>query len=110
MSILSADEDKQEEVLKHIDKMADGTIGHIASTILTKDVLEELKSDFQKAKEKAKNSRKRADVSKAIFAAAAIRDGVYSTRGRKFMRTAGLNGKARAAWGRMQGLNWMSEE
>lgn len=110
MNILADTPDKLGNALKGVDKIASGTIPHIAPFIITKDELEELKSAYESGKEKAKNSDKLGDVNKAIYTTACYRDAVYVTRGRKFMRTSGLNGKARAAWGRAECLNWMKGE
>jgi hypothetical protein len=107
MSILSDKGAKQEAVLKEVTAIASGTIPHIKPTIYKKEDLKEIESAYKSAKEKAKNSDKVGDICKAIFTTANYRDAVYATRGRKYMRTSGLNGKARAAWGRCEGLDWM---
>lgn len=107
MSILSNSADKQEKVLREISSIASGTIPHIKPTVYTSDDIDELKSDHENFGEKAAESTFAGDICKAIFATANYRDAVYSTRGRKFMRVVGLNGKARAAWGRMESLDWM---
>lgn len=107
MSILSAKSSEQEAALKEVSAIAAGTIPHIKPTIYKKDELDKLQEAYKQSKEKAKDSDKIGDICKAIFTTANYRDAVYSTRGRKYMRTSGLNGKARAAWGRMECLNWM---
>ena len=107
MSILSDKSAKQEAVLKEVTAIASGTISHIKPTIYKKEDLKEIENAYKSAKEKAKNSDKIGDICKAIFTTANYRDAIYSTRGRKYMRTSGLNGKSRAAWGRAECLNWM---
>lgn len=107
MSILSDNRAKQEAVLKEVTAMAKGTIPHIKPTIYKKEDIKELQEAYESAKKKAKNSTKVSEICKAVFATANYRDVMYATRGRKYMRSAGLNGKARAAWGRIEGINWM---
>lgn len=110
MSILSNKPDKQDKVLKEIEAIAKGTIPHIKPTIYTEDEIKELKGEHESFSKNAATSTSSGDICQAIFATANYRDAMYSTRGRKFMRVAGLNGKARAAWGRMECLNWMEKE
>lgn len=109
MSILSSSSGKQEKVLREISAIAGGTIPHIKTPLYTKDDLKEIKSEYEDLTKKAAKSTKVSDMCVAIFATANYRDAVYSTRGRKFMRAAGLNGKTRAAWGRVEGLDWMQK-
>jgi hypothetical protein len=107
MSILSDKPNKQKAVLKEVTAIAKGTIPHIKPTVYKKEELKELSEAYENAKKKAKNSNKIGDICKAIFTTANYRDAIYTTRGRKYMRTAGLNGKSRAAWGRLESLDWM---
>ena len=107
MSILSDKSAKQEAVLKEVTSIAAGTIPHIKPTIYKKEDLKEIESAYKSAREKARSSDKIGDICKAIFTTANYRDVVYATRGRKYMRTSGLNGKSRAAWGRVECLDWM---
>lgn len=107
MSILSDKPNKQKAVLKEVTAIAKGTIPHIKPTVYKKEELKELSEAYENAKKKAKKSNKIGDICKAIFTTANYRDAIYTTRGRKYMRTAGLNGKSRAAWGRLESLDWM---
>ena len=106
-SILSDKSSDQEAALKEVTAMASGTIPHIKPTIYKKEELEKIQNAYKQSREKAKESDKIGDICKAIFTTANYRDAVYSTRGRKYMRASGLNGNARAAWGRIECLNWM---
>lgn len=107
MSILSSSSGKQEKVMREVTAIAGGTISHIKTPLYTKDDLEEIKSEYEELTKQAAQSTKVSDMCAAIFATANYRDAMYSTRGRKFMRASGLNGKTRAAWGRVEGLDWM---
>ena len=97
-------------MIKEVEAMAKGTIPHIKPTIYTEDEINELKGEHESFNKSAAQSNSSGDICKAIFATANYRDAMYATRGRKFMRVSGLNGKARAAWGRMECLNWMEKE
>lgn len=109
ISILAVNSSGQEQELKRIDKIAKGTLPHISASIIKKEDISKLQSDYKATKSKAGSSKKVGDIAKAIFAAAAFRDGQYATRGRMYVRAAALNGKSRAAWGRLQGLAWMEK-
>lgn len=98
--IVSDKAKKLEDVMKGVEKIAQGSISHIGPLILNSGDLKELTAAADEAKDKAKSEGTAANIAKAIYTAAAIRDSGYAIKGRKFMRVAGLNGVSRAAWGR----------
>lgn len=95
MSLLIANLDKKklQEEQNRIVRIAKGEGGaYIDSALITNKDIEELAAHLEKADKEAQQEPVSA-IAKVIYAQAMLRDAVYATQGRKFMRTMSLNTK-----------------